>query len=104
MANIKLIKADIDKLRYEMTYIDQTEGVTSLNKWIRHRRRVNLDSLTVGGWVGGSVPLGNVVHVDTVCSQQPAKPQLIIRVQKLAVIIIIIVSLICYLEISTLLY
>ncbi len=49
MATIKLIKADIDKLRYEMTYSDQTEGVTSLNKWIRHRRRVAQESLTVGG-------------------------------------------------------
>ncbi|XP_064391757.1 two pore channel protein 1-like isoform X2 [Halichondria panicea] len=46
VANIKLIKADIDKLRYEVMHSDQTEGVSSLNKWIRHWRRVNLDSLT----------------------------------------------------------
>ncbi len=51
VASIELIKADIDKLRDKS---DQTEGVTSHNKWsflnkrIRHWRRVDLDSLTVG--------------------------------------------------------
>ena len=56
VANIKLIKADFDKLRSEVTINDQTETSlnkwSSFNKWIRHWewpwRRVDLHSLTVG--------------------------------------------------------